>query len=96
MTYLTGGIYFCMTIFFSVFAAAMHAFASASINTIFLFQLVKEQFPEESYTLTNYLVRFSGGRNPSVGIKVDNSRELEGKGWNWCIDNGTEENRVRK
>lgn len=55
---------------------------------------MEQQYPEELYTLKSFVVRFDSAGNTGVGIQVHNAEELKDNGWDYYVENGTEENKV--
>lgn len=56
---------------------------------------MEEQYPEESYVSKGFVVRFDGDSgSPRVGIQVHNADVLKDNGWDFYVENGTEENKV--
>lgn len=67
--------------------------------SVFFFnmQMIKKQYPEDSYRLNTFEIKFSSVKDsddPGIGIQVLDPEQLKEKGWNYFIENDRDDNMV--
>ena len=60
-------------------------------------QMIKKQYPGELYSFKSFGVKFSSDKDtddPGIGIKVLDTEDLKGNGWDYFIENCSESSKV--